>query len=74
MRHRAVLLLTLLAWASGLLGADDDWLEIRSPHFRVISNAGEKRGREVALRFEDVRSLFARALPDARVATYRGAA
>jgi hypothetical protein len=26
------------------------WVEIRSPHFVVVTDGGEKRGREVALR------------------------
>jgi hypothetical protein len=34
------------------------WLEIHSAHFTVITDAGEKRGREVALRFEQMRSVF----------------
>ena len=35
------------------------WLEIHSMHFTVITDAGEKRGKEVALRFEQMRSVFA---------------
>ena len=35
------------------------WLEIRSAHFTVITDAGEKKGREVALRFEEMRAVFA---------------
>jgi len=34
------------------------WVEVRSPHFVVVTDAGEKRGREVALRFEQVRAAF----------------
>src|ERR1700751_6299063 len=34
------------------------WLEIRSGHFIVVTDAGEKKGREVALRFEQMRSSF----------------
>jgi len=34
------------------------WVEIRSPHFVVVTDGGEKRGREVALRFEQVRAAF----------------
>jgi hypothetical protein len=32
--------------------------EVKSPHFSVVSDAGEKRGREVALRFEQMRAVF----------------
>jgi tetratricopeptide (TPR) repeat protein len=35
------------------------WLEIHSTHFTVITDAGESRGREVALRFEQMRAVFA---------------
>jgi tetratricopeptide (TPR) repeat protein len=39
--------------------AETPWLEVHSVHFTVITDAGEKRGREVALRFEQMRSVFA---------------
>ncbi len=35
------------------------WLEVHSTHFTVITDAGEKRGKEVALRFEQMRAVFA---------------
>src|SRR5580698_7354363 len=34
------------------------WLELHSAHFTVITDAGDKKGREVALRFEQMRSVF----------------
>lgn len=34
------------------------WLEIHSTHYTVITDAGEKRGKEVALRFEQMRAIF----------------
>jgi tetratricopeptide (TPR) repeat protein len=34
------------------------WLEVHSTHFTVITDAGEKKGREVALRFEQMRAVF----------------
>jgi len=37
----------------------DHWLEIKSPHFDVWIDGGEKRGRELALQFEQMRSVFA---------------
>jgi hypothetical protein len=33
-------------------------MELGSPHFSVVSDGGEKRGREVAVRFEQMRSIF----------------
>jgi tetratricopeptide (TPR) repeat protein len=35
------------------------WREIHSPHYTVITDAGEKKGMEVALRFEQMRAVFA---------------
>ena len=48
--------LTILALAFfceplGFAG-EPQWLEVRSPNFSVVTDAGEKRGREVAMRFE----------------------
>jgi tetratricopeptide (TPR) repeat protein len=34
------------------------WIEVHSTHFSVITDAGDKRGREVALRMEQMRSVF----------------
>lgn len=36
----------------------DKWLEVRSPNFVVYTNGGDKRGREIALRFEQMRRVF----------------
>src|SRR3954466_1379143 len=38
--------------------AAQNWIEIRSRNFEVITDGGEKRGREVALRFEQMRAIF----------------
>lgn len=45
----------------------DPWIEIKSPHFSVATDAGEKRGREVAMRFEQMRSVFAALMVKANV-------
>ncbi|MGB9083959.1 MAG: hypothetical protein WCC46_04995, partial [Terriglobales bacterium] len=34
------------------------WVEVHSTHFTVLTDAGEKRGREVALRMEQMRAVF----------------
>jgi len=61
-RGRAIWLLLAGAvlWLLGILPAHatEKWLEVRSPHFTVVTDAGEKRGREVALRFEQMRAIF----------------
>lgn len=41
------------------LAVEAPWQEIHSTHFTVITDGGESRGREVALRFEQMRSVFA---------------
>jgi len=43
------------------------WLEIHSTHFTVITDAGDKKGREVALRFEQMRAVFATLLGKERL-------
>jgi hypothetical protein len=54
----AMLLGALLA-SSSPAAEKSPWLEIHSAHFTVITDAGEKKGREVALRFEQMRAVFA---------------
>jgi tetratricopeptide (TPR) repeat protein len=36
----------------------DKWLEYRSAHFTVITDAGDKKGKEITLRFEQMRAVF----------------
>lgn len=38
------------------------WIEVHTSHFSVLTDAGEKRGREVALRMEQMRSVFGQLL------------
>ena len=47
--------------------ADSQWIEIKSPHFSVVTDAGEKRGRETAMRFEQMRAVFGTLLTKANV-------
>src|SRR5580693_5984229 len=43
------------------------WLEVHSTHFTVITDAGEKKGKEVAWRFEQMRAVFATLLMKERL-------
>lgn len=43
------------------------WLEIHSSHFKIVTDAGDKKGREVALRFEQMRIVFATLLTKERL-------
>lgn len=54
----------LLSAAPGFASGKDEpkWIEAHTAHFSVITDAGEKRGREVALRMEQMRSVFGQLL------------
>jgi Flp pilus assembly protein TadD len=52
------LLAALLLCSCSALRADQQWVEVTSPHFSVATDGGEKRAREVALRFEQMRTAF----------------
>ncbi len=41
---------------------ESKWIEIHSAHFSVFTDAGDKRGREVALRMEQMRAVFGQLL------------
>jgi len=45
----------------------DTWVQVRSSHFTVVSNGGEKQARRVAEHFEQVRAAFQKALNNIRV-------
>ncbi len=45
----------------------DQWIEVRSAHFTVITDAGEKQGRHVADQFERMRWVFQTLYPKANV-------
>jgi tetratricopeptide (TPR) repeat protein len=53
--------------SSPSLAGEPQWVEVRSPHFSVVTDAGEKRGREVAMRFEQMRAVFGALLTKANV-------
>lgn len=50
-----------------LFAGDPQWVEVRSPNFSVITDAGEKKGREVAFHFEQMRSVFGTLMTRANV-------
>jgi tetratricopeptide (TPR) repeat protein len=57
MIRRAFLLVTVLA-CSIAAHADQQWVEVDSSHFSVATDGGEKRARDVAQRFEQMRMAF----------------
>ena len=51
-----VLLLAVLA--VGVLDARSRWVRLMSSHFEVLTDAGERAGREVLARFEQIRQAY----------------
>src|SRR6202522_1471697 len=50
-----------------LFAGEPQWVEVRSPNFSVVTDAGEKRGREVAMRFEQMRAVFGALMTNSKV-------
>ena len=71
----ALLRVLLTATLSGILvslwttcaAAKETWVEVRSPNFTVLSNAGEKEARRIADQIEQFREVFRATLPQFRV-------
>lgn len=56
-------LCVVVALTLSAAGEEKPWREIRSPHFRVITNGSEGAGRRVAREFEQMRGIFADQFP-----------
>src|SRR5579863_9741309 len=58
---------------SSMAPAAEQWVKLTSSHFELYTTAGEKKGREALLYFEQVRDFFTRTrssdkpVPDTRV-------
>jgi hypothetical protein len=69
----ARLLTTLLICAAAFLpvaGARSDephWIRVNSSHFSVVTDAEEKKGQDMAIRFEQMRSVFGLLLARSRI-------
>jgi len=68
MLKKFALLVYLLA-APAAFCQTDSWLQVRTPHFLIVSNAPEKEARRAAHQFEGMRSVFQRVFPDANLDT-----
>ncbi len=56
---RSFVLIIAFCAVSGFASADDQhWSRVSSDHFTVLTDAGEKKGHEVAARFEQMRAMF----------------
>lgn len=69
MSRRSVFVLTcfLLAGFAAAHASDKTWIEVDSPHFRVLSNGSASDARHVAREFEQLRYVFATEFPDFRL-------
>jgi len=56
------LFLALFAATPTLAKDEPKWIEVHTAHFSVLTDAGDKRGREVALRMEQMRAVFGQIL------------
>jgi tetratricopeptide (TPR) repeat protein len=64
---RKLVLGTAVALSAVTAGAAPaPWLEIKSGHFTVVTNAGEKSGRKVAWQFEQIRAALLQVWPWAK--------
>jgi Tfp pilus assembly protein PilF len=68
MRKRAILVASLLSIFSVSASAHQKpWLEVRSPHFRVLTNGSQNDARHLAKEFEQMRYVFAERYPEFRL-------
>ena len=61
----------LFLLSAGALARDkaENWLQVTSPHFVVVTNGNEKQGRHIADQLERMRSVFHAAFPKATLDT-----
>jgi len=67
MLRKVISLLVLGAACASARASGPAWMEVRSPHFTVVTDAGEKEGRRVADQFERMRWVFQTLFPKSNV-------
>jgi tetratricopeptide (TPR) repeat protein len=67
MWRKAAFLLLLVATPAWARDTAPVWVEVRSQHFSVATDAGEKQGRRVVDQFERMRWVFQKLFPKANV-------
>jgi tetratricopeptide (TPR) repeat protein len=60
----------LFPFLRGPLAAADPWVKLTTPNFELYTSAGEKKGREAILYFEQVRSFFLQGSVSKRVSEF----
>lgn len=68
-RGRVLGLVGGLLLAAHAFAGTPQWVQVKSPNFTVITDAGEKRGRDVALHFEQMRAVFGALFNKAKITT-----
>ena len=63
----AAIILLLSSGSAPVAASKDNWIEVHSPNFTVISNSGEKEARRVADQFEQFRNMFQKSFPKLRL-------
>jgi tetratricopeptide (TPR) repeat protein len=66
-RSVALSLLAMLSLVSSVFATEPHWIRVASSHFLVLTDGDEKQGREVAVRFEQMRAVFGQLLARGRV-------
>jgi hypothetical protein len=66
---RPLFLFGLLFLGPAAFADQKQWIEVRSPNFRVLTNVSAGAGRRIAREFEQMRALFAAAFPKMRLET-----
>jgi hypothetical protein len=61
------LAVVLAAWPAVRMAAADQWIEVKSPHFSVVSNASDRTARKLVWQLEQIRSATAALWSWARV-------
>src|SRR5262250_3383601 len=67
MRCLASFLFLPLLFSPWLRAGEKPWMEVSSPHFRVLTNGSQNEARHVAREFEQMRFVFAEHDPQFRL-------
>ena len=67
LRHLALLSVFLIASSSFASAAPEQWFQVTSPHFTLITNSNDKQGRHLLDQFERMRWMFQTLFPKQRV-------
>ena len=67
LRNLAALSLLFATFGGAASAAPDQWLQVSSPHFTVITDSSDKQGRHILDQFERMRWLFQTLFPKSRV-------